>query len=170
MQKNNIINKRTDLKISFSCNNHCLFCVQGRKRKTCAPKSLERIKHELKKGFEEGSRGLVLTGGEPTLNKNIFSIIKAARDTGYYDIQIQTNGRMFRYADFCKKIKDAGVTEVSPALHGSSAQIHDFLTGAAGSFAETAAGIINAKKAGLRIIPFRRPIIPSIYWMQRHMP
>lgn len=152
MQKNHIVNKRTDLKISFSCNNHCLFCVQGRKRETCGPKSLERIKRELKKGFENGSRELVLTGGEPTLNKDIFRIIKAARDTGYSDIQIQTNGRMFRYADFCRKIKDAGVTEISPALHGSSAQIHDFLTGSPGSFTETAAGIINAKKTGLRII------------------
>lgn len=144
--------KRTDLKISFECNNHCLFCVQGRKREMFKAKDMGRIREELERGYSSGSRALVITGGEPAINKNIFEIVRLARKTGYENVLIQTNGRMFRYPDFCKEMRDAGATEVSPALHGSSPQIHDFLTGTPGSFAETATGIINAKKCGFLVI------------------
>ncbi|MBO4555284.1 MAG: radical SAM protein [Elusimicrobiales bacterium] len=144
--------KRIDLKISFACNNRCLFCVQGKKREIYMPKSMEQIKKELQKGRKGGASDIVLTGGEPTINKNIFEIVRMAKKTGYADIQIQTNGRMFQYYDFCKEMKAAGATEIAPALHGSCPEIHDFLTGCPGAFSETAKGIINAKKAGFRVI------------------
>jgi len=152
MQIRDISPKRIDLKISFGCNNMCKFCVQGEKRVKFAAKDLARIKRELRDGYASGGRGLVLTGGEPTLHKDIFKIVEFAKKTGFRYIQVQSNGRMFRYADFCRELKAAGVTEASPALHGSCAQVHDFLTGSPGSFKETAAGIANMKKAGLRVI------------------
>ncbi len=152
MQNDISIYKRTDIKISFACNNMCKFCVQGTKRNIFGPKSIERIKNELISGRKNGACGLVITGGEPTVNKNIFDIIKLAKKLGYEDIQIQTNGRMFKYSDFCSDIKKAGATEISPALHGSNPEIHDYLTSVPGSFKETAEGIINAKKYGFRII------------------
>lgn len=130
----------------------CLFCVQGEKRQKFSTKSLKTIKTELAAGYASGGRGLVLTGGEPTLHPDILDIVTAARKIGYMNIQLQSNGRMFRYADFCRELAAAGVTEASPALHGSCAQIHDFLTGSPGSFRETASGISNLKKAGLKVL------------------
>ena len=101
--------KRTDLKISFECNNHCLFCVQGRKREMFKAKDMGRIREELERGYSSGNRALVITGGEPAINKNIFEIVRLARKTGYENVLIQTNGRMFRYPDFCKEMRDAKV-------------------------------------------------------------
>jgi len=143
--------KRTDLKISFQCNNRCLFCVQGDKRDRCAPKSMQQIEEELNKGRISGSNELLITGGEPSINKDIFSIIRMAKKTGYKSIQLQTNGRLLRYRDFCKELADSGLTEVCPSLHGSSAEIHDFLTSSPGAFKETVTGILNAAKIGLRV-------------------
>lgn len=152
MQIPDISSKKIDLKISFRCNNLCRFCVQGEKRHKFPAKKLKTIKEELVAGYAAGGRALALTGGEPTLHAQILNIVDLARTIGYTTIQLQSNGRMFRYVDFCRELAAAGVTEASPALHGSCAKIHDFLTDTPGSFKETACGIANLKKSGLKII------------------
>ncbi|MDA8242885.1 MAG: radical SAM protein [Elusimicrobia bacterium] len=144
--------KRIDLKVAFGCNNMCVFCVQGKKREKHQPKPLAQLRGELKRGYEDGGRELVLTGGEPTLHGEFLRVVREAKKIGYRNIQIQSNGRMFRYPEFCRAAAAAGATEASPALHGSRAEIHDYLTGAAGSFKETVTGIMNLKKAGFRVI------------------
>ena len=144
--------KRVDIKVGFQCNNHCLFCVQGRKREEVAFKSLKEIKSLIEKSAKEGRREIVLTGGEPTLHPNIFEIIAFAKKNNFSNIQIQTNGRMFAYPDFCFRIIQAGATEFSPAIHGPNSQVHDYLTGSAGSFEQTLKAIKNLRKLGQRVL------------------
>jgi len=144
--------ERVDIKIGFQCNNRCQFCVQGNKRDILPYKDLKEIKRDFKEAFKKGKREVVLTGGEPTLHPNFWEIIKLAKSIGFKNIQIQTNGRMFSYMDFCLKTIEAGVTEFSPAIHGPNAKIHDFLTSSPGSFNETIQGIRNLKKLGQRVI------------------
>jgi MoaA/NifB/PqqE/SkfB family radical SAM enzyme len=67
-------------------------------------------------------------------------------------VQVQTNGRRFAYYDYCLELKKAGVTEMGPSLHGSSAEIHEALTCAPGSFNETVRGILNCKKLGMYVL------------------
>ena len=136
--------KRIDLKIGFQCNNRCIFCVQGNKRETSPNKSDKEVKDILKKEAKD-HQGVVFTGGEPTVRKELVGWVQYAKKLGYKKIQIQTNGRMFAYKDFCEKIITAGANEFSPALHGSSAKIHDSLTRAKGSFNQTVQGIKNLK-------------------------
>ncbi|MBI5210184.1 MAG: radical SAM protein [Elusimicrobia bacterium] len=143
---------RADLKIGFNCNNHCVFCVQGKKREKFAPRTLPEIKKNLKDGLERGARGLVMTGGEPAIHEHFLETIRIAGRMGYSVIQVQTNGRMFCYPDFCRKVLEAGATEFSPALHGSTAPLHDYLVGASGAFLQTVAGIVNLRKLGARIL------------------
>lgn len=145
-------NIRVDLKIGFHCNNWCAFCVQGDKRKKFPPKDMEGIERDLKDGRKRGATGVVLTGGEPTLHKDFLDTLRLAKKLGYGTIQVQTNGRRFCYPDFCKEAVKAGATEVSPALHGSTAALHEFLTGAPGSFVQTVAGIKNLKKLGVFVL------------------
>jgi len=136
---------RADIKIGFGCNNHCLFCVQGDKRNFCFHKTKKEIDSSLKEAYEQGNKEVVFTGGEPTLHPNFLEIIKYAKKLGFREIQIQTNGRLFAYKDFCLKTIQAGATQFSPALHGHNAKIHDFLTNAKGSFDQTTEGIKNLK-------------------------
>lgn len=146
--------KRLDLKVGFSCINDCRFCVAADKR-TYPDKTTEQIKQELEEAYANRARQVVFTGGECTIREDIFEIVKFARDLGYYSVQIQTNGRKFASPEFCKKMLLAGMNEVSPALHGHSAELHDFLTKRKGSFRQTVLGIYNLKritKGQLRII------------------
>jgi cyclic pyranopterin phosphate synthase len=143
---------RVDLKIGFQCNNLCAFCVQGDKRGREKPMDMGAIERNLSKERREGKSGVVLTGGEPTLHEHFLDTLRLAKRLGYDTIQVQTNGRRFCYPDFCRKAVEAGATEVSPALHGSTAALHEFLTGAPGSFVQTVAAIRNLKRLGVYVL------------------
>ena len=140
-----------DLKLGFACNNRCLFCAQGEKRTECASRPPEQLLSELRAARPEAT-GLVLTGGEPTLYKKLVPLVRAASQLGFSSIQLQTNGRMLAYPDVLARLVEAGVTEISPSLHGPTAEVHDELTRAPGSFDETTRGIENAVTAGLSVL------------------
>lgn len=140
--------KRVDIKLGFVCNNHCKFCVQGDKRNYSSDKETGEVKSILKNCRKSGIDSVVFTGGEPTVRNDIIELVRFARILGFETIQIQTNGRLFSYLNFCKEIIDAGATEFSPALHGPDAKIHDFLTSVNESFNQTVKGIENLKKLG----------------------
>jgi MoaA/NifB/PqqE/SkfB family radical SAM enzyme len=143
--------KRADIKVSFSCNNHCLFCVQGKKREEIRDKTFQEIKQEMRQAIRD-CQSIVLTGGEPTIRPDFLEIVKYAKKLGFGTIQIQTNGRMFAYREFCEKTINAGANEFSPALHGHIAELHDYLTAAKGSFEQTTKGIQNLKELGQKVV------------------
>ncbi len=144
--------ERVDLKVGFRCNNFCVFCVQGDKRERLPAKPIEELKRSLSEGASAGSTGVVFTGGEPTLHKGLVELVVEAKKLGYRSIQVQSNGRSFCYDKYVSALIAAGVNEFGPSLHGSRPEIHDYLTGAPGSFLQTAAGIRNIKKHGARVI------------------
>ena len=132
------------MRLGYSCNNNCLFCVQGNKGRLFN-KPTHEVKAELK-AIRKKTSGVVLTGGEPTLRKDIIEIVSHARDLGFTLIQVQTNGRMFRYPDFCRRIVMAGANEFGVSLHSHKHEIHDDLVSCKGAFKETVKGIRNLKK------------------------
>lgn len=144
--------KRIDIKISFRCNNLCVFCAQGHKRDLYPDRGAGTVEAELKKAYADGVRGVVFTGGEPSLHPAILDFVRAARKTGFKSIQLQTNGRTLAYPGFCLELLKAGATELGPSLHGAKAATHDALTGSAGSFTQSVAGIANAVRTGLPVI------------------
>lgn len=142
--------KRVDIKTGFICNNNCRFCVQA-DNKCKGNRSLKEIKKDLEDSRKRCT-GAVLTGGEVTIRKDFFDIVKLAKELDYKQIQIQTNGRMFASLEFCKKTIQAGATEIGPALHGYCKDQHDHLTRAEGSLHQTVKGIKNMKSLGIPII------------------
>ena len=144
--------RRIDIKVGFQCNNHCKFCMLGNKREKYPDKTTEEIKKILE-GSKERAEGVVFTGGEPTFRpKELLIWVEHAKMLGYKSIQIQTNGRMFNYLDYCKALIEAGVTEFGPALHASTSKIHDYLTMAPGSWRQTTHGIKNLKSLGQYVL------------------
>jgi MoaA/NifB/PqqE/SkfB family radical SAM enzyme len=146
-----MVQSRIDLKIGFACNNLCRFCVQGDKRSRFSPPPFEKLKGELISGRKIAD-GVVFTGGEPTLRKDLFELLACARELGYRTIQIQTNGRTFASKQYCRDAVSAGATEFSPALHGHRAELHDYLTRSPGSFRQTCRGILNLKELDQHVL------------------
>ncbi|MCX7944398.1 MAG: radical SAM protein [Deltaproteobacteria bacterium] len=138
------VEKRVDVKVGFSCNNKCLFCVQGRKRYDIGDFSTKEIIKKLEEARKVAD-SIVFTGGEITIRKDFFELLLYAKSLKFKTIQIQTNGRMFAYKKFCEDAIKAGANEFSPALHGHTASLHDFLTRSRGSFEQTVNAIKNLK-------------------------
>jgi len=143
--------KLVDIKIGYQCNNHCFFCAQGEKRSKCFFRKRETIEKELREAGADYA-SVVLTGGEPTLHPDFLHFVRFAKELDFKSIQIQSKGRMFAYKEFCQKAINAGASEFSPSLHGHNAKLHDYLTGAKGSFNQTVAGIKNLKELGQIVI------------------
>jgi MoaA/NifB/PqqE/SkfB family radical SAM enzyme len=144
-------NARVDVKVGFSCNNRCVFCVQGDKRDSVSDFSTDEVKRTLEEARKTAD-SIVFTGGELTLREDVVELVRHARSLGFSVIQIQTNGRMLAYEKFVDRLSAAGANEFSPALHGHVADLHDWLTGSPGSFDQTCAGIKNVKARGFSVL------------------
>ena len=157
--------ERVDVKTGFNCNNKCLFCVQGNKRDLHGNKTTEEVKETLTDARED-SDSIVFTGGEVTIRPDVLELVAFAKNLGFSVIQVQTNGRMLAYKKFCEQTIEAGANEFSPALHGHTAALHDYLTCAKNSFKQTVQSIRNLRELGQPVIT-NTVITRSNY---RHLP
>jgi MoaA/NifB/PqqE/SkfB family radical SAM enzyme len=142
--------RRADLKTGYDCNSNCVFCVIGDKLFT-GNRPLAECVEELRQS-RKTCDDVVFTGAEVTIRPDFFALVAAAKRLSYRNIQIQTNGRMFAYIDFCKKAIAAGANEFSPSIHGHTAKLHDGLTRSEGSFDQIVAAIRNLRALGQRIV------------------
>jgi len=143
--------ERVDVKTGFKCNNRCLFCVQGNKRDIHGNKTTEEVRETLRNARRD-SDSIVFTGGEVTIRPDFLELVAYAKELGFRIIQIQTNGRMLAYKKFCEETVAAGANEFSPALHGHTPELHEYLTRAENSFKQTVQSIRNLRALGQPII------------------
>jgi len=92
-----------------------------------------------------------LTGGEPTIHSKLYEIITfLAKNNKNYTLV--TNGRLFYYNDFVKKLTNHGnLAGVRVSIHGHNSETHDELSGVKGSYKQVIQGFKNLNKLS---IPF----------------
>lgn len=136
----------TDYPFSFKCNNNCISCINKTElfsKKFDPP--LARIKEVIDE-IDPSNGNLCVGGGEPTLRKEFFEILRYARKRhpNMY-IFLTTNGRMFYYKDFTKKLADLnlGNFKLGVGLYGHTKELHENITRCKGSFGQTVRGIKN---------------------------
>lgn len=137
--------KKTVVILGYRCNNRCKFCTYAHKRQL-AERNTREVLLEILKARNGGSAYLELIGGEPTIRPDIIQLIRFARKRGFETVSITTNGRMFAYGDFARKIRDAGLTHIVLSIHGHNEKLHDSLTQAEGSFKELTKGLRNLQE------------------------
>ncbi len=135
--------KTSILKLGYSCNNNCLFCRVSDKKKENL--SREQVFEKIRKKRENGSDSLIITGGEPTIRKDIVGIVAYAKKLGFRIIHIESNGRMFYYKNFIRMLIENGANSFSTALQSLNEGVHNELTSQK-SFGQVMAGIENLKE------------------------
>lgn len=138
----------THVYISKECNNNCKECYKEHYQ---AIDDIDQLKQIIKNDsivYDD----IVFSGKEPALNKALPSLIKVAKNSGYRDITIESNGRAFFYEKFAHKIVDAGAGSFVITLFGRTPKEHDAFTGVNNSFSQSLEGIRNLKKMKQNVV------------------
>lgn len=154
--------KKTVIITGYGCNNRCRFCIDADKR-NLVEKTTQDIILEMMHARKRERTYLEIIGGEQTLRPDLAYLIRSAKELGFNDVVMTTNGRMLAYKDYAKKLIDAGITSIIFSIHGYSVKLHDSLTQADGSFKQLLAGIKNIKSLGFLKIGSNTTIVKQNY-------
>ncbi len=136
------VGDRVHVCVGAWCNNNCIFCMEI-DREDRAARVASQTADDVKRMIDanRGVREILFTSGEPTMNKELPRYIGWAREAGYEVIGVISNGRMFSYEPYVRRLLAAGMNNVIVSIHGHDARLHDGLTRTKGSFDQTLAGL-----------------------------
>lgn len=139
--------------ITFACNNNCINCIlDTRQTKYKGEPFLKQIQEVLQK--VPGGETISLTGGEPTIRKEFFEILRIARKENPKNfIFIVSNGRMFSNKKFTEKLAsmDLEPLRLGIPIYSHKKAVHDRITRASGSWTETTKGLKNLLAKGFDV-------------------
>lgn len=138
--------------LNYNCNNNCSSCIME-SMNSKLEKSIEKIKKEIDE-ITENLNHIELNGGEPTLNKNIFNILRYIKEKNKdIEIALITNARMFSIPSFAKKLKDLNLKrfKIDTTIYGPNSNLHDAITRTPNSFNQQIRGIKNLISHGIKI-------------------
>ncbi len=129
---------RMDLALTYRCQNDCGHCYNERKdRKEL---TVEEWKTIIDRLWDIGVPHIVFTGGEPTLYNGIEQLVAQTEEHGQVTGMI-TNGRNLRKPGYLKELVRIGLDHVQITVLSKDPAVHDKLTCAPGSWAETIDGL-----------------------------
>jgi MoaA/NifB/PqqE/SkfB family radical SAM enzyme len=133
-----------ELTMHFRCNLKCVHCMIEGTMDWLRPEPIERL-HEVLEFNQRNRRwtGLILTGAEITLRKDLPDLARLARQNGFHHVRIQTHGMRLADPAYCRELVEAGVDEFFISVAGAGADHHDSITCVPGSYAKTLQGMEN---------------------------
>lgn len=145
------------------CNSNCLMCPMTETERTKQEDVAEEFLLQYLDLLPQSVSHLVVTGGEPTLRKALFlkMLQRIAEKFSQAEVLLLTNGRSFSDSIFLQETLQVAPANLCVAipLHGPTAILHDSITRAQGSFAQTIRGIRNLlernQKVEIRIVVSR---------------
>jgi heme b synthase len=134
--------------VTRSCNLNCVHC-RASSQFGPYPQELDTVeaKNVLDQIREVGRPIIILTGGEPLLRKDIFTLADYGTKRGLRMV-MGTNGTLIT-PDITKKIQDSGIKRVSISLDGSTKESHDAFRQVDGAFDRAIKGIECLKERGI---------------------
>jgi MoaA/NifB/PqqE/SkfB family radical SAM enzyme len=130
-----------ELALDYRCNLRCLGChACDGSGDRLAPGRAAAL---LREGFQAGARAAWIGGGEPTLRDDLLPLVRRARELGYEQVVVQTNGVRLSYPAYARALVEAGVTDVRVNAKSARAEVHDALSAVPGTHALLVQGLEN---------------------------
>ncbi len=135
------------LEVTGRCNLNCIHCeVRGGEAEADPPLAqIYRMINSIATVPE--FRMLVLTGGEPLLRKDIYDIVKYAKDIGF-EVTIATNGTLIS-REAARRLSSLDITGVAISLDFMEPELQDRFRGKHGAWKKALEGMENAVREGL---------------------
>lgn len=133
-----------ELTMHFQCNLRCEHCMIEDSMHWLRPESMQRFREVLAQNAAEKLwKGVILTGSEVTLRKDLPQLAHMARASGFEHVRIQTHGMKLASEDYCRELVEAGIDEYFVSVTAADAATHDAITAVPGSFERTLRGLEN---------------------------
>jgi len=140
--------------VGFACNERCRFCyyLESIESGTTENRTTEENQKQIREGREKfGKTQIEFTGGEATIRPDFPILVSYARQLGYEEISLITNGLKMSNLDYCKKIVEAGVNDVLFSFHSYDPTKHDWLTQVPGSHRRLKLAVENMISLGVKV-------------------
>lgn len=123
------------LTLEFRCNLKCVHCMIEGTMDELRPLPDSHFDDVLTHNRQHKQwQGLILTGSEITLRKDLPALAERARAAGFERVRIQTHGMHLGQPSYCDRLLDAGVNEFFVSVAGHDAGSHDEITQVPGAF------------------------------------
>jgi uncharacterized Fe-S cluster-containing radical SAM superfamily protein len=134
---------------NMRCNQACTWCTRRAAQDSRAFVVGEAVRARIDEALAAGSRELTLTGGEPTMRRDLAALVAHARSSGAERITLETNATLVD-APRAKELRDAGldVARVNTPAFGDAC---DELTRDPGGFTRALAGMQALAGAGVTL-------------------
>ena len=131
-----------EVTVHFKCNLSCAHCMIEGTMDWLRPETNDQLAAVLRDNARHRRwKGLTLTGAEVTLRRDLPDLARAARAAGFQHVRIQTHGVRLADPDYCRELVASGIDEYFVSVTAADAETHDGITGVAGSFERTLAGL-----------------------------
>jgi cyclic pyranopterin phosphate synthase len=140
-----------DVVLGYDCNLACDYCTITPAMRRRELTTLDVLR-ALDDGRARGCDTLSLTGGEPTIRRDLVGLIRAAKQRGYRDIKLQSNGLMFSAKANVDALIGAGVTRFHVSIHTHDARLYDGLVRRDDSYRLMVAGLDNVVASGAPLV------------------
>jgi MoaA/NifB/PqqE/SkfB family radical SAM enzyme len=128
--------------LEFRCNLKCVHCMIEGTMDYLQPQSGQVFEDVLaEQRRHQRWQGIILTGSEITLHKELIPMVRAAKAAGFKHVRIQTHGMHLGQTSFCDSLLEAGVDEYFVSVAGDNAESHDRITQVEGAFDKMMAGM-----------------------------
>ncbi|HVB47969.1 MAG TPA: radical SAM protein [Burkholderiales bacterium] len=133
-----------ELTVHFKCNLKCVHCMIEGTMDWLKPESMEQFERVVASNARQRLwKGMILTGSEVTLRRDLPELARKARGGGFEHVRIQTHGMRLADAQYCRELVEAGVDEFFVSVTAADAATHDAITEVPGSFERTVRGLEN---------------------------
>jgi len=130
------------IQVTRRCNQKCRFCSNPEIERDI---SLETAREQIDEFVRLKYRGIILTGGEPTLFEDLPEIIRYAIKKGL-EVRVITNGQKLSDMSLFKRYYNAGLRTIHFSVHTTRRRLQAFLTGKEDSLKNLFGSIKNAGK------------------------
>lgn len=140
--------------MEFRCNLKCVHCMIEDTMDHLQPTPdamFERVLDEQRDARRW--KGLVLTGSEITLRRDLPDLASKARKAGFERVRIQTHGVHLGRHNYAQRLLDAGVNEYFVSVAGAGRESHDRITQVDGAWDKMMSGMEYLDgKEGVRLL------------------
>jgi MoaA/NifB/PqqE/SkfB family radical SAM enzyme len=137
------------LNYNNACNFKCRQCfTESPSRPIQGTLNLDDIAKLADEADELGMYEVLIEGGEPLVNRDLYDIIRTFGADRFY-IEMTTNGYLLT-EEVAYRLKEAGMSRISVSLDSMRAEEHDAYRGVNGAYEHALKALENAKRAGMQ--------------------